>query len=242
MSKKTLGVAVMMMSFSVFSQSLEPITRKLADSICACLPGHTTDLSLLRRKIDSCHNVKFNHILNMVDSTEAQLLVKGNNLSRINEDLPYIFYNTCEKVKTAIGKELRKTIEIAGEKAFPVNISGKDLKNPAKHLNNLVALEGKIIKMEKSLAGRTYYLIKTDNRTIWVGLIFPSEHDERGDTVRILGYLTTPENAREKFLQKEKYRIIALGLINTDKGILAYNPAAYGQIKQWILGKLPSSR
>ncbi len=226
-------------SFSVFGQSLERIAFKLSDSICACLPANTTDLKLLRNKIDSCHDVKFNQILNMVDSTEAQLLVQGNNLSQINKDLPQIFYNTCGKIKTAIAKELKKTMEKAGDKAFPVNFSGKDLKNPDKHLNNLIALEGKILKIEKNPSGRIYYLIKTDNQTLWTGLLFPSEHEEPGDTVKIFGYLTELHNPQEKFLKNKKYRIIALGLLNESKSVLAYNPAAYGQIKQWILGELP---
>ena len=238
MIKRTLLLVIILFSFSLYSQSLHKITLQLSDSICACLPD-TTDLAFIRSKIDSCHDVKFNQILNMVDSTEAQLLVQGNNLSRINEDLPQIFYNTCGKIKTAIAKELEKNMEKAGDKAFPVNFSGKDLKNPGDHLNNLIAMEGKVVKIEKSLTGRKYYLIKSDNKTIWTGLIFPSSYEEPGDTVKVFGYLTELENPQEKFLKNEKYRIIALGLLNESKSVLAYNPAAYGQIKQWILGELP---
>lgn len=132
----------------------------------------------------------------------------------------------------------------ADDKSFPTNIHEGSIKELENFDGKIVAYDGIIEKIENSRNNTPFYQLKiNDNNSLWTVLMFKNDTNKIGDKVRVVGYLRPAEpNETEKKYLDSKFMVIAFGLIDFRNSNVLFVGGAEKQKKEWIDGKIPSSK
>jgi hypothetical protein len=133
----------------------------------------------------------------------------------------------------------------ATEKSFPTNLNQENFRTIEQFKGKVVAFDGTIEKVENSRNNTPFYKLRIgDNNYLWTVLMFKNETNKTGDTIRVVGYLTqTPPDAEsEKQYLDGKYMVISFGLVDFKNSNFLFLGSAAKQKKEWIDGKMPSSK
>jgi hypothetical protein len=134
----------------------------------------------------------------------------------------------------------------ATEKSFPTNLNHENFSTLEKLNGKIVAFDGTIEKVENSRNNTPFYKLRVgDSSYLWTVLMFKNETNKTGDTIRVVGYLTqtpTDANESEKQYLDGKYMGIAFGLVDFKNSNFLFASSAGKQKKEWIDGKIPSSK
>ena len=136
----------------------------------------------------------------------------------------------------------------ANEKSFPTNLSEENFKMIKNFDGQVVAFDATIEKCEVSRNKTPFYKLKISREnSLWTVLMFKNENNKIGDTVRVVGYLRPVSNKSEMNKKESQYldgefMVIAFGLLDLKNSNFLFLNGASEQKKEWIDGKIPSSK
>jgi hypothetical protein len=107
----------------------------------------------------------------------------------------------------------------------------------------MIAYDGKILEIKNSRNNTPFYKLELGNdKYLWTVLMFKNEDNVIGEKIRVVGYLNKidQKTTDEEYLKKEKYMVLALGLVDFEKENFLFVSSGYKQKEQWIKGKIPS--
>lgn len=140
------------------------------------------------------------------------------------------------------------TITNANEKSFPTNLDTNNFNKLKSFEGKIVAFDGLIERIEISRNNTPFYKLRIDDKNyLWTVLMFSNDTNNIGDTVRVVGYLSTIPNNSEfeknegKYLDGE-YMVISFGLVDFKNSNFLFLEGANIQKQEWIDGKIPSSK
>jgi hypothetical protein len=130
------------------------------------------------------------------------------------------------------------------QKSFPTNLNEGNFTKLEKFNGRIVAFDAEIQSIETSRNNTPFYKLSiSDNKYLWTVLMFKNETNEIGDKIRVVGYLRSaePNEAEKKYLDG-KFMVMAFGLVDFENSNFLFLSGAVKQKKQWIDGKIPSSK
>ena len=132
----------------------------------------------------------------------------------------------------------------ANEKSFPTNLSADNFDKLEKFDGEIIAYDGIIDKIENSRNNTPFYKLKIGEKNyLWTVLMFKNDKNIIGDKVRVVGYLRPSEpNETEKKYLDGKYMLLTMGLVDFKNSNFLFLSGAEIQKKEWIEGKIPSSK
>lgn len=128
------------------------------------------------------------------------------------------------------------------EKSFPTNFNSKTFKKPDKYVSEIIAYDGTIKEIQTSKNNTPFYKIDLgNNKILWTVLMFANPENKVGDKIRLIGYLNKIDHNldSEKYLKSHDYMVIALGLVDFQKGNYFFVGAGSKQKEQWLSGQIP---
>ncbi len=238
---------IILISTNIFSQSVESIVERVTNEICDCV-GEVTDKSELKKKLKECSDDKINHIMNNSTEAENKVLLEGNNLNKvINQIEPSVLTN-CKNVKQTIEKDLEneanKVSDDEGITPFPTNFTGKDLMRIEELNGEIVAFNGLVTEVHTAHNDKPYYEVKLEGgKTIWIASLVNSGYEKEGKIIRLIGYVSKVEDDKvAKKYNKTDYHILTFGIIDLDSKQMAMMPGSELQIKEWMNGTIPKGK
>lgn len=244
--KKITTLIFILINLTSFAQSIETITEKISNKICACINDNINSYSEIKLEFNRCYDKEFNQIFSLVDSAEQKILVRQSALGKIKEGIIPTLNTNCEKVRTLIRSEVENSIEPAANSVSnpcPTNFKGNDLKKIKKRDGEIIAFNGLVTKVYTAHNDKPYYEVKLEGgNTIWIASLVNSGFEVEGNIIRILGYVAKVENNEiaERY-NKTDYHILAFCVIDMKTKQMAMMPGSELQIKEWMNGKIPPS-
>ena len=243
--KKIFILILLLISLTSFSQSIKSITEKISEKICDCMSNKIKSYSEIKPEFDKCYDKEFNQIFSIIDSAEQKILVGNGALEEVKNGIIPTLNKNCEKVKELIDNELANSIEPAAsdtKQPYPTNFNENDFKDIKKWKKKVIALKGEVVQVETSSKNTPYSKLKIGNKEIWVISMIDSGFEKVGNKIEIAGYLIRIRNSDyERKFNKDKYQILAFGILDLQTKELKYFPGSEIQMKEWKSGKIPST-
>ncbi len=241
MKVKLICISLFLLNFVLFSQTEDKLTEKFSNKICECF-DKIQEYKEIESRFDSCYEISRNILFREASMEEIKIFGSVGALKSIkNKLIPRIITN-CECIKPVVENylEIEQNLD---EKSFPTNFRENDLEELNKWSGKIIAVEGKVNRLETSYKDTPYYELKIGGSKLWIVSMIDTGFENIGNILKVVGYLIRIDKDDDFYVRKyhsENFHLLAFGIVEFNSQKISYFPGSENQIKEWIAGKIPS--
>ena len=224
-----------------YSQNADSLAMKINDKICNCL-GELDSYETYKARFNDCYDSAISEVISENVPNEIMIIINQDKKKEIDKKIETLIRTKCESVRRMIQKDILKD---ESKNPFPTNFESKDLKLLKKHIKQwhgtIIAFDALVLDVKKGYQEKPYYKVRLHGgEEIWIASLINSGFEKKDNILRILGYVSKIEDfdIAEDY-HKDKFHILAFGVIDMNSKGLSMFPGSEMQIKEWKNGKVP---
>lgn len=238
---KVLILIFSLISITVFSQNTDSLAIKITDRMCICL-GKLDSYETYKARFNDCYDKAISEVISEKNQNEIMILINPDKKQEVNKKIETLIKTDCESVNQMIQKDV---LEDESKNPFPTNFESKNLKKLKKNIDQwhgeIIAFDALVLDVKKGYQDKPYYKVRLlGGEEIWIASLVKSGFEKKDNILRILGYVSKIEDfdIAEDY-HKDKFHILAFGVIDMNSKGLSMLPGSEMQIKEWKNGKVP---